>query len=96
MVELTGERRYEINGSTVLYIPWPRFTDEQSRAVEAQEQVTFSSMNENSGKAHGKQMQRSIMIPTGVQSKPDGVYVTLVLDTSALPVSRRELDGKKY
>lgn len=96
MVELKGENRYEIDGRTVLHIPWPRLTDEQSKAIEAQEQVTFFSVNENSGKAHGKQMQRSIMLPTGVVSRPDGLYVTLTLDVSALPVSRKELDGNKY
>lgn len=92
MEQLRGKYRYEVDGKTVLFIPTEYVTDEQIRAIENREQVTFSAKNENSGE-HAKPIGRSIMLPVSCQTVPNGYNVTLELDYTSLPVSRREIDG---
>lgn len=94
MTLIKGEYRYEANGKTILFVSDAHMNSEGWAAIEAGEQITFSAENENNGR-HDKYIERSIMIPTGYKKTPDGVLVDLELDYQCMPVSRREIDGKR-
>lgn len=92
MQKISAQRRYEIDGKTVLFIPEYWMTVDNLAAIESGELITFSALNENDGK-HARNIGRSIMIPKKIERIHGGYYLTVELDLNSMPSTRRALDG---